>query len=512
LTEPTRPVIVIGAGVAGLTAALHLAERGQQVLVLEADPQYPGGRLAGRAAVSLNGWEFPGEHGVHAIWSGYLNLQAMLGRHRIRPMFVPAQEEDWIYRRHNHISKAAVGSAIRQSWIPAPFHYLNLFLRPSFLASIDLRDWLSLLGIWSGLLYAIGIDPLGEDQPLSGLYMSDVVSSWSPALRALFIGLARSGLSGQPEEIPLAGFLAFLRFYTVLRRDAWAFSYLPGDGGNRIVQPLVDRLHALGGRVRLGCKAVGLHPRADGWQVDWQDEPAGRPGAPWNTSQLILAVDAPAASALLAASPRLAESASRFTLPRGTATAIARIWFDRRPRQSAEAGILSGDFILDNFFWLDRIQEPYLRWSRASGGSAIEVHLYDPGRLLAQPDGALLARALYEVQIAFPELRGHAIYQVIQRNAATHTLFGLGPAQTHPGTYAPWPGLFFCGDWVRHPTPALFLERACITGIAAANAVLAGRGLESWPLLAAPPPEAFAGWIEGVMRRGRRARRARRSR
>ena len=62
----------------------------------------------------------------------------MLARHNLRPVFVPAQEEEWIFRHGRTVSKAPVGSAIRSSWIPAPFHYLNLFFSLRFLAMLDL--------------------------------------------------------------------------------------------------------------------------------------------------------------------------------------------------------------------------------------------------------------------------------------------------------------------------------------------------------------------------------------
>jgi hypothetical protein len=52
---------------------------------------------------------------------------------------------------------------------------------------------------------------------------------------------------------------------------------------------------------------------------------------------------------------------------------------------------------------------------------------------------------------------------------------------------------------VRGRNSAMFLERACVTGILAANAVLQGLGLEEWPVLTHPQPEWLAGQIESIM-------------
>ena len=352
---------------------------------------------------------------------------------------------------------------------------------------------------------AVGIDPFGENQPMTGMTLGHMTRKWSPALKSFFLGLARNGLSSHPDEVSISGFIAFLRFYTLLRRDAWMFSYLPQEGGTSVCEPLSARVCELGGDVQLGCRVTRIDRDGEAWCVAWET-PDGEKSA--CASQVILATDPRNAKKILLSS--FGQRVDEMFFPRALSNAVIRLWFDRKPGKSAEAGIFTGDFTAHNYFWLDRIYNPFRRWGRETGGSALEVHVYGPPEVLAQPDAILLTRAIQDVQQAWPELQGHRIDQHLQRNPETHTLPAVGPMEKYLGIETAWNNFFCAGDWVRHPAPAFFLERACLTGIEAANAVLKARNLQPWALVEYLPPEPFVAWIEKLMKRGRQKRKQKR--
>ncbi len=491
--------IIIGGGVAGLTAALHLAERGLKPLILEAGERV-GGRLSGKDEININGWTFPSEHGVHGVWSSYVNFKSMLRRHGIIDKLIPANDEQWIYRNDNFIGRVGIGSMIRNSLLPAPLHYLPLLFHPKFMWMLSLSDWASLFHVWGTILMSIGIDPFVEDQPLEGLTFGKSLKRWGPAFRALFFGLTRNGLSTNPDDVPLAGFLAFLRFYTVMRRDAWRFEYLPNGGGG-VCEKLSAAIQQYGGEIRLKSRVKRVEKDGD-WIAHLESD--GIP-ASIRSRFLILASDSPSAESIIRNSFR----ADGLFFPHGLGHAVIRLWFGKQPRKHPEAGIFSGDFVMHNFFWLDKIYDEYRKWSAETGGACIEVHVYGPEDALKQSDAVLLTNVLTDFYRAFPELKGHLIKPHVQRNPATHTLPALGARGTHLGIETPWENFFCAGDWVRHETPAFFLERACVTGLEAANRVLSLCGKESFDVQPYPPPEPLAAWIEAAMMRGRKRRRRR---
>ena len=495
------PVVIIGAGLAGLTAAAHLAEGGIPPLVLDADALWPGGRLAGGAPDTFEYggrmWSFGSEHGVHALWGGYVNMRATLERF-VNARLHELAGEEWINRWRREVRTIEAGRAVRWGWLPAPFHYLSLLLYPHFWRTITPLDFLSLPGFLFSLLWTVGLDPIQEEVALDGLMMKDYFRGWTPNLRATFTGLGANLLAAPPEDITLTGFIAAIRFYTMLRRDAWQPCYLPDNPHKALIQPLIDFIESKGGKLLRGAEAQRLERLDGGWRVVVQDSASGG-NRSILAEQVILATNAPGAERLLLNSPDTSPNAENMRFPGTVRNATVRLWYDAAPREGTTGGMFTGDFLPDNFFWLHRLYDDFREWHVVTGGSAIEVHLYANDSVLEQPDNVLLIRCVDDVQRAFPELKGHFLRGVVRRNSRVHTQFRV-PTRDSLHVDTPWPTLYACGDWIGYPSPAFWMERACTTGIAAANRVLESNGCEPFPVLQPPPPEGLARGMALVVR------------
>ena len=496
------PVVVIGGGLSGLTAAVHLAARGVPPLVLEADSKWPGGRICGGDPDEFEHkertWSFNPDQGMHAVWGAYTNMRATLARFTdIR--LIPSPGEEWINRWGREVRRIEAGNAVRARWLPAPFHYLQLLFHPQIWNTITPLDFLSLPGFLYSLLWAVGYDPIGERNALDGLMMSDYFRGWTPNLRATFTGLGVNLLAAPPESISLSALIAALRFYTVLRRDTWKLQYFPSSPATSMIPSLVNRIESGGGVLMMGATAVQLERLENSWRVIVEDAPKGGRRSV-STKSIILATDPLAAKRILSVSDSTAEVADRIRFPSALRNAVVRLWFDVSPREGAPGGMFTGDFVADNFFWLHRLYDHFEQWHDSTGGSVLEAHIYGSESLMDQSDQHLLILALTDVQLAFPELKGHFVHGTVRRNIRTQTEFRV-PTDQSLFVDTPWSGVFACGDWIGYPTPSLWMERSTVTGIAAANRVLAANQIEPYPIIPPKRPELTAIGL-GAMVRG----------
>ncbi|MEM1009595.1 MAG: FAD-dependent oxidoreductase, partial [Myxococcota bacterium] len=77
-TSHAHSIAVIGGGIAGISAASHLAERGFRVTLFEKDA-FIGGKV-GSWPIQLGDQQVHVEHGFHAFFRQYYNLRNFLER------------------------------------------------------------------------------------------------------------------------------------------------------------------------------------------------------------------------------------------------------------------------------------------------------------------------------------------------------------------------------------------------------------------------------------------------
>ncbi|XP_070561079.1 carotenoid phi-ring synthase-like isoform X2 [Ptychodera flava] len=94
----TKRVLVAGGGLAGLSAALELAERGYKVTIRESSDRI-GGKLFSRPVLKLNR-TFSVEHGFHAWFNNYHNFKDIRQRLDIDSNFKPWGAVDYIFKNY----------------------------------------------------------------------------------------------------------------------------------------------------------------------------------------------------------------------------------------------------------------------------------------------------------------------------------------------------------------------------------------------------------------------------
>jgi isorenieratene synthase len=426
----------------------------------------------------------------------------------------PSDGEEWINRWGQEVRAIEAGSTIRHSWLPAPLHYWQLLLRPKFWGTITPLDFLSLPGFLVSMLWAAGLDPIREEVRLEGLGMEDFFRGWTPNLKATFTGLGHSLLAAPSESISLTAFIAAMRFYTLSRRDVWRLDYLPTNPETCLIQPMIGYIREREGEVFFGSHARRLNrylpeDEAEGpplWQIQVEDTRRGMTRS-LLAEKVILAIDPLSASMLLTqAESSTATAAKKIKFPPALRNATIRLWFDRLPRPGAMGGMFTGDFLIDNFFWLHRMQDEFIAWSAETGGSAIEVHLYASKAILKKPDKLLIIEAAKEIYAAFPELRGHLIHAALRRNNTSQTQFVIPTQADSLGVVTPWPGIYACGDWIAHPHTSLWMERCTVTAIAAANEIITAQQgpAAAYAIIPARPPEWLFRLMGGAVHLGRK--------
>lgn len=485
---PDATAVVVGGGIAGVSAALVLAERGVQVELLEAAPHL-GGRLGTWDRRLADGTDVVVEHGYHGFFRQYDTLRDIL--RRIDP--------DLGFLRD--VGGYPIESRPSVGWESEDFtalprtpllNLVALVLRsPSFrlreLRHVDAGEALAMLR-YDPVRTFLEHDHRTAADLLDGLGFSD-------RGRAMLFEVFAHSFFNLEQRYSAAEFLAMCHFYFTANPEGLGMDAPVEDYRTALWEPFTRLLEGHGAVVTTGARATSLRPDgARGWTVEVEREPAR------HARHLVVATDVPATRDLVAASPELAAVAPGLArrvaaLPSGEPYVVARLFCegDVDPARAVFTGV-TRERVLDSVTLFHRLEGGSARWA-GPGRSVVELHSY------ACPPGAsvdeLVATMRAELAALWPEAADLRVLDAECHRYTNAPGFDPGFHLVRPGVLTDARGLRLAGDWVASDVPSALMERAAVTAVTAANDVLREEGAAPEPIrsirprgLLAPPPRA----------------------
>lgn len=495
VVDPARPlklatpkrVAVVGAGVAGLTAAVTLARRGYTVTLLEKN-DYLGGKLGSWEVELSPGRKTWVSHGFHAFFPHYWNLNRFLDSLNLRRDFKSIGD---------YVIVGPSGETVKFANLDRT-PVLNL-LSLARAGVFSLRETLKAPG---RDLYGVLLEYDGEktfekyDQMSFGDF--NKLAQVPPRLKLAFNTFARAFFADE-DKLSFAELIKSFHFYFLGQDGGLIYDYPTRDYEAQFLAPIRAELTKHGATISKSTPVTSLEKTDAGFVVN---------GAPFD--HVVMAADVVGARAVLSNAKGLppAVNAQFEKLKTGQRYAVLRLWVDKDVRSDIPPFVITDRAkVLDAFTAYHRLEEESVADFKAHGEFILELHCYAVPEAMTEAE--LRATFLEELVEFFPELKGFSIKHEAWQCKRDFTAFHVGQYATRPTVETGVPGLVCAGDWVKLPFAAMLLEGACVSGYCAANVLLRDAGLQEEPVVAVPerglmagvpPPPARKKLFEGVVK------------
>jgi isorenieratene synthase len=461
---------VAGGGIAGIAAAVGLAERGVSVIMVEPQRQL-GGRVRSWP-VKHGDDQVTMSRGFHAFFRQYYNLRALL--RRIDPdlrSLVAVADYPLILADGHDDSFATIPRT-------PPLNIAAFVLQSR---SFGLRDL-------AAVKVAAALELLDVEFPQTFSHYDGQSASefldrlrFPEAARHLALEVFARSFFAPPNDFSAGELVAMFHTYFLGSSEGLLFD-VPRDAYDSCLwSPLRGYLERLGAEVRTAEAVTWVDASQELLRIGLAS------GAEIEADGLVLATD-PATLRRLAPESALGDDAwrERIAATRNAPPfAVWRLWLDRPvgPDRAAFLGT-SGFGPLDNISVLERFEEGARGWATAHGGSIVELHAY---ALPAQPDEAALKdRLLAELRRIYPELAPATILAEEWLVNNDCPLWGIDSWEQRPTVRTPHPRIVLAGDGIRCDFPVALMERAATTGFLSANLLLSRYGVAGHDIWTVP--------------------------
>ncbi len=478
LTDGLTDVLVVGGGLAGLSCALALAERGMRVTVLERQPRL-GGRAGSWADDATGDMVDVGPHVVH---SEYRNMLALLERLGTQDLIA------WQSRKVLTLASRPHPLTLRHWPLPAPLSLLPSMFRAPGLSA---RDYLSMTATaWRAMQFdERQLEPLDRLNALDFLRregVSERMIDWWWRTVAMVV-----------NNLPLerCSAAALLRIHAQLSgHHKLHFGFAAVGLAELYAAQAAGRIRAAGGSVRSATGVGGFigRERCEGVLLD--------DGSTLRARYCVGAVPPRQLAALLPAGWRDQPPFDALAAFEPCPYISCYLWFDRP---------LRGERFISHLWSPERLNYDFYDLSQIRHGwsgrpSILASNIIYSHRAHHLNDDEIVQATRREIAEFLPAAR-----QAHLRHARVHRIPMAIPCATpgmerlRPPPRTPVAGLFLAGDWIRTHLP-YSMESAVASGLLAAEQVLADAGRPQSLALPTRPYDGLARVVHGASRWWRR--------
>jgi len=450
MTFAQKNVVVIGAGFAGLSAAVALAERGVRVTVLEGKPAL-GGRAYSFADPETGDFVDNGQHVLMGCYGETLDFLNRIGAND-QLVF----QEDLKIEMLAGPGQSAVLKTVR---LPGPLHMTAALFGYRHLTPAER------LSVMRGGLRMLVMRRFGNElRRLTVVQLMDRLGQSDHARKCFWYPLSIATLNDEPELSSAAQLVEVLRraFFSRHRRDS-AFVYsrvgltdLYCTGATRLIE------HA-GGTVvsRSIVEMLELGAGGNVASVRLRD------GRRIEASDFISAVPAPQLLRILPENAVADPFFSRFAGLSSSPIICVHVWLDREVTNSPFIG-----FIGTTTQWLFNKRQIFTQRGEAHPGYLSFV-ISGARKLVDRSTEEILDIVVNDLHAMIPSSREAKVVKSLVLKEKNATMApDLRSHELRPTAKTPIGNFFLAGDWIQTELPAT-IESAVISGRAAAAAVLA---------------------------------------
>jgi isorenieratene synthase len=461
-----KSVAVIGGGIAGISAACNLSERGFHVHLYEKE-KFLGGKV-GSWQFESNGTTLRTEHGFHGFFKQYLNLRNFLKKIGADKHLIPIDDYTILFDKNKKQGfKGLDKTPLLNVLDLQKFGVINwkTFVNPLSLPFINLLrfDFASTFKNFDSESFSSFTKRTG---------MND-------RMRLVFNSFSRAFFA-EPEDMSMAELIKSFHFYFLSNEDGLVYDVLDDDFQHSFIAYCEKFLKAHSVNIYYSTPVQSLEKITRGFLVNGNV-----------FDYCVLCTDVKHTKLLMAGAKGFeghTQTLSNLSsLKQSGRYAVLRLWTDKFESDPNLPFFIFTDRLqcLDSVTLYHKMEKESIQWSRDHKGGIFELHSYAlPKKLITEEE--IKTQLLSELFHYFPELKDMHVYHQHFQLKDDFPAFHINQYANRPEVKTDIPGFYLAGDWVKMNNCSMLMEAAYTSGAEAANYIMKDEKLQENKLIGVP--------------------------